>query len=189
MAKKVMPFIQYLKEQDEKLDKTDKPLKGYKTGQLIDRITKLMEILPDSVRFGVPSDTLGRSTTYRDASGAIQKIKDHDHYFASKDEDIRFYCWSISYNGSWDATQELKDKIEATGGFGEEKLNMNLQKVINYFAKNKEDSDNIRTITISMDSNSIRAEVARQSAEEGPSDEPSHDSSEETTEEHTEDEE
>lgn len=168
MGRKVKGFIQYLKEQDEQLDKTGKPLKGYKAGQLIERIEELMRILPDSVRFGVPTDTLGRTTTYRDANGAIQKIKDHDHYYGSKDEDVRFYCWSISYKGSWEATQELKDKINDAGGFGEEKLNMNLKKLLHYFTKNKEDADSIQSITISMDSQSIRKELHRKEEENSP---------------------
>lgn len=165
---KIKPFIQYLKEQDEQTDKTGKPLKGYKAGQIIERIEQLMQILPDSIRFGVPTDTLGRTTTYRDANGAIQKIKDHDHYYGSKDEDVRFYCWSISYKGSWEATQELKEKIDRDGGFGEEKLNMNLKKLLNYFTKNKEDADSIQSITISMDSKSIRKELHRKEEESSP---------------------
>lgn len=156
MAKDIKPFIQYLKEQEEVTVAAEAPLKGYTADQIIGRISELMEILSDDVRFGVPSDTLGRATTYRDANGAIQKIKDMQHYYASKNEDVRFYCWSISYNGSWKATKNLKKKIEDAGGFGEEKLNMNLKKVIDYFTENAEDSDNVRSISISMDSKSIR---------------------------------
>jgi hypothetical protein len=156
MSDKLKPFVQYLKEQEESSANLERPLKGYTADQIIERISELMEILSDSVRFGVPSDTLGRATTYRDANGAIQKIRDMEHYYSSKNEEVRFYCWSISYNGSWKATTNLKKKIEAAGGFGEEKLNMNLKKIIEYFTKNAEDSDNIRSISISMDSMSIR---------------------------------
>ena len=159
-------YIQYIKEQDEKTDKTDKPLRGYTADQIIERIGQLMDIVSDRVRFGVPSDTLGRATTYRDANGAIQKIRDLQHYYDSKSEDVRFYCWSISYNGSWNATKELKDKIDATGGFGEEKLNINIKKVINYFKNNVEDSDNIRSISVSMDSKGIRNEMNKKSSTE-----------------------
>lgn len=156
MAREIKPFIQYLKEQVETQISEEAPLKGYTADQIIDRISELMEILSDDVRFGVPSDTLGRATTYRDANGAIQKIKDMQHYYASKSEEVRFYCWSISYNGTWKATKNLKKKIEEAGGFGEEKLNMNLKKIIDYFTQNAEDSDNVRSISISMDSKSIR---------------------------------
>ena len=156
MAKEIKKFAQYIKEQSEASPATESKLKGYKAAQIIDRIAQLMDVLSDSVRFGVPSDNLGRSTTYRDANGAIQKIKDMQHYYDSKGEEVRFYCWSIEYAGSWKATQNLRSKIESSGGFGEELLNMNLKKVIDYFTTNAEDSDNVRSIAISMDSKSIR---------------------------------
>ena len=35
-------------------------------------------------------------------------------------------------------------------------MNMNLKKIINYFTENAEDSDNVRSISISMDAMSIR---------------------------------
>lgn len=162
MAKDIKLFTQYLKEEEEKSGNADRPLKGYTSDQIIGRIGDLMEILSDDIRFGVPSDTLGRATTYRDANGAIQKIKDMQHYYDSKNEDIRFYCWSISYNGSWKATKNLKQKIEAAGGFGEEKLNMNLKKIISYFTENAEDSDNVRSISISMDALSIRKAMSKE---------------------------
>ena len=167
MAKEIKPFLQYLKEEEERTGNIERPLKGYTADQIIDRIAELMEILADAVRFGVPSDTLGRATTYRDANGAIQKIKDMQHYYESKGEDVRFYCWSISYNGSWKATTNLKKKIEEAGGFGEEKLNMNLKKIIEYFTQNAEDSDNVRSISISMDAESIRKALNTQ-AEDSP---------------------
>jgi hypothetical protein len=130
-----------------------------------------MEVLSDDVRFGVPSDTLGRATTYRDANGAIQKIKDMEHYYSGKSEDVRFYCWSISYNGSWKTTKSLRKKIEDRGGFGEE-LNMNLKKVLDYFTQNPEDSDNVRSLSISMDSKSIRESMKSKPVEEEPKTEP-----------------
>lgn len=161
MAMEIKKFAQYVKEQVEATLDTTIKLKGYTSAQIIDRITQLMDVLSDSVRFGVPSDNLGRSTTYRDANGAIQKIKDMQHYYDSKGEEVRFYCWSIEYAGSWKATQNLKAKIDSAGGFGEEKLNMNLKKVIDYFTTNAEDSDNVRSIAISMDSKSIREATGR----------------------------
>jgi hypothetical protein len=157
MARELKGFTQYLKEAEETDPQTgNRPLKGYTADQIIDRISQLMEVLSDNVRFGVPSDTLGRATTYRDANGAIQKIQDMQHYYTSKNEEVRFYCWSISYNGSWNSTKTLKAKIESAGGFGEETLNMNLKKIVDYFTTNAEDSDNVRSISISMDSISIR---------------------------------
>jgi hypothetical protein len=162
MAKDLKLFNQYLKEQSEISGDIDRPLKGYKAKQIIGRIGDLMEILADGVRFGVPSDTLGRATTYRDANGAIQKIKDMQHYYDSKNEEVRFYCWSISYRGSWNATKNLKKKIEEAGGFGENDLNMNLKKIIEYFTQNPEDSDNVASISISMDAVSIRKAMSKE---------------------------
>ena len=155
MRKELRSFDQYLVEQAEPAV-VNRPLKGYTAEQMITRIGELMEVLSDGIRFGVPSDTLGRVTTYRDANGAIQKIQDMQHYYSSKGEEVRFYAWSISYSGSWKATKNLKSKIKAAGGFGEEKLNMNLKKIIDYFTENAEDSDNVRSISISMDAESIR---------------------------------
>ena len=156
MFRPLKKFSQYLTEQAEIDAGLDRPLKGYKAGQIIARIEELMEILSDDVRFGVPSDTLGRAMSYKDANGAIQKIKDMQHYYESKNEEVRFYCWSISYNGSWKATKNLRKKIEETGGFGDEKMNISLKELISYFTENPEDSDNVRSISISMDAMSIR---------------------------------
>jgi hypothetical protein len=119
-------------------------------------VEELMETLSDNLKFGVPSDYLGRATTYKDANGAIQRIKDIKHYYDSKAEDVRFYCWSISYEGSWKATKNLRTKIESAGGFGEQPNNMNLQKVVQYFMENAEDSDNVASISISIDSPTVR---------------------------------
>jgi hypothetical protein len=114
-----------------------------------------MQVFSDSLKFGVPADMLGRATTYRDANGAIEKIKDVQHYYESSGEDVRFYCWSIAYRGSWDATTNLKEKINSAGGFGEE-TNMNLKKIVSYFTDNREDADNVRSIAISLDSKEKR---------------------------------
>lgn len=173
MAREIKPFSQYLKERAELEVTPEAALKGYTSGQIISRLSELMGVLSDSVRFGVPSDTLGRATTYRDINGAIQKIKDMEHYYASKGEDVRFYCWSISYNGSWKTTQGLRKKIDAAGGFGEE-INMSLKKVLDYFTQNPEDSDNVRSLSISMDAKSIRAAMKSSTGEkeEAPKTEP-----------------
>jgi len=147
-----------INEQEEVKSKSA-PLKGYSAEVLVERIHALMEIMPDRVRFGVPSDKNGYSLTYRDANGAIQKINDLEHYYSSKGEQVKFYCWTISYAGSWDATKSLRRKIDKFGGFGNE-TNMNLKKVKEYFAKNSEDVDNVRSFSISIDAKSIRKESA-----------------------------
>lgn len=131
------------------------PLRGYSADVIVDRISEMMEFMPDRVKFGVPADNKGASLSYRDANGAIQKIKDLSHYYNSKSEEVKFYCWNISYAGSWDATKSLREKIDEFGGFGTEQ-NMNLKKVIKYFSDNAEDVDNVRSLSISIDAKSIR---------------------------------
>lgn len=139
-------------------ENADAKLKGYTSDDVIERIGSLMEIMPDRVKFGIPADSKGYSTSYRDANGAIEKIKDINHYYESKGENVKFYCWNISYSGSWDATKALRSKIDEFGGFGRES-NINLKKVISYFSENSEDVDNIRSISISIDAMSIRKKL------------------------------
>jgi hypothetical protein len=134
------------------------PLRGYDIDNMVSRIEELMEIMPDRMKFGVPSDNKGYALTYRDANGAIQKLEDLNHYYSGKGEEVKFYCWNISYSGSWDATQSLKEKIDKFGGFGRE-VNMNLKKVVEYFTANPEDADNVRSLSISIDSMSIRKDA------------------------------
>lgn len=153
MQNPLRSFTQYLKEEEDLT--SDAPLKGYTAEQVIERIGEVMEVFSDSIKFGVPADMLGRATTYRDANGAIEKLKDIKHYYESSGEEVRFYCWSISYRGSWEATKNLKEKIQSAGGFGEES-NMNLKKIISYFGENREDADNVRSISISLDSKEKR---------------------------------
>ncbi len=165
-SKHTLSYFQYIKEADE--SDFNSPLKGYSAEQIITRIEELMEVLSDQVRFGVPSDNLGRATTYRDANGAIQRIKDILHYYNSKKEKVRFYCWSLSYGGTWKAAKNLRKNIEEAGGFGEELNNVNLKKVIDYFTSNPEDSDNLRSISISIDSESIRKAMNAPKPDEKP---------------------
>lgn len=148
----------------ESINENDKiesiPLRGYDVESIIARIEELMDIMSDRVKFGVPADNKGYALTYRDANGAIQKIQDINHYYSGKGEEIKFYCWNISYAGSWDATKSLREKIKEFGGFGRE-VNLNLKKVIDYFSQNPEDADNVRSISISIDSKSIRKDAAK----------------------------
>jgi len=184
MEKKVKFFRDYLKEQAEdqgqgtaapapqekeapkstegstEVKETGGPLKGYKAKQLVDRITQLMEIMPDDVKFGVPADNYGNATTYRDANGAIEKIMDLEHYYGGKGESVHFYCWNINYGGSWEASKNLRKKISEFGGLGKEQ-NLNLKKIIEYFTQNPEDVDNVRSFSISLDSKASRRFAAR----------------------------
>lgn len=163
-TKYTLGYLQYIKEAEEA--ESTAPLKGYASDQVITRIEELMEVLSDKVRFGIPSDNLGRTITYRDANGLIARIKDIVHYYDSKKEQVRFYCWSISYSGTWKASKNLRQKIETDGGFGESDLNINLKKVIEYFTANPEDSDNIASISIGIDALSIRKAMAAPKPEE-----------------------
>jgi hypothetical protein len=170
MARKyTLGYLQYIKETEEAAA-LSLPLKGYSAEQLITRIEELMEVLSDQVRFGVPSDNLGRGTTYRDANGAIQKIKDILHYYDSKSEPVRFYCWSLSFGGTWESSKKLREKVSAALGLpeNEEENNINLKKLIEYFTDNVEDSDNLRSISISIDAESIRKAMAAPKPEEKP---------------------
>ena len=157
-------YLQFIKESEEVESTT--PLKGYKADQAIERIKELMSVVPDRVRFGIPPDNLGRATTYKSANETILRIKDILHYYDSKKENVRFYCRSITYEGSWKATESLTKKIEGAGGFGEEKENINLKKVIDYFTQNPEDADNLSKITLGIDSPSIRKDMATEKDEE-----------------------
>ena len=139
---------------NEQEKSSESPLRGYSADKIVERISEMMEFMPDRVKFGVPADNKGASLSYRDANGAIQKIQDVAHYYASKSEEVKFYCWNISYAGSWDATKSLREKIDEFGGFGTEQ-NMNLKKVIKYFSGNAEDVDNVRSLSISIDAKSI----------------------------------
>lgn len=143
------------------------PLRGYSAEKMKARLAEFVEIMPDRLKIGVPSDNKGYTITYRDINGAIQKIDDLVHTYSSQGEEITFYCWSVGYAGTWEATKILKEKIKEAGGFGKNEDNLNLKKMISYFNKNREDVDNIRSISISIDSESIRKEKIDK-AEEGP---------------------
>jgi hypothetical protein len=181
-TKYTLGYLQYIKEAEEA--EVNAPLKGYTADQVITRIGELMEALSDKVRFGIPSDNLGRTITYRDANGVIARIRDIVHYYDSKREQVRFYCWSISYSGTWKASKTLRQKIETDGGFGESDLNINLKKVIDYFTTNPEDSDNIASISIGIDSVSIRKAMDAPKPEEKPA--PAPDQTQSTTQKPTE---
>jgi hypothetical protein len=177
MLKNLKYYSEYITESEE----LEAPLKGYTADQIIARIEEMMEILSDDVRFGVPSDNLGRALTYRDANGAIQRIKDLQHYYDSNDEQVRYYCWSIAYNGSWKATKNLKAKIEAAGGLGQQPNNISFKNLIDYFTQNPEDSDNVRSLSISIDAKKVRkSQSANQEKEEQPQEETAQETAKET---------
>ena len=101
-------------------EKKENSLKGISYDNMIKKIEEVVRVLPSTVQFGVPSDNLGQSTSYKSPADAIQRIKDIAHYYEKRKEKVRFYCWSITFKGDFNASQELEDKmIEADGLFHE----------------------------------------------------------------------
>ncbi|CAB4159523.1 hypothetical protein UFOVP699_259 [uncultured Caudovirales phage] len=171
-TKYTLKFSQYIKESEEI---TSSKLRGYSSEEIVDRINGkddsesgktengLKHVFPDKLKFGIPSDNLGRAVTYRDANGTIQRILDITNYYQSKGEDVTFYCWSIAFDGSPEVTDALRNKIkefDSGEGFGSPR-NINLKKVIEYFSQNKEDADNIASLSIGIDAKSIRKELKK----------------------------
>ena len=152
--KYTLSYSQYINESEE--TGTSSALTGYKADQIINRIKELMEVASDRIRFGIPPDNLDRGTTYKTANEVILRINDILHYYNGKKEEVRFYCQSVTYEGSWEATESLTQKISDAGGFGKFKENLDLKKVIEYFTENKEDVDKLSKLTIRIDSPSIR---------------------------------
>jgi hypothetical protein len=141
-------------------EKKEMALKGISSENIIKKIESVMEVLPNDIQFGVPSDNLGQSTSYKDASDAIQRIKDISHYYSKRKEDVKFYCWSITFKGDFNASQELEDKmIEADGLFHEDKEKygkIDMIKVKDYVQTNPEDADEFKSFSISLDSKSSK---------------------------------
>jgi len=141
-------------------EKKESSLKGIPYENMIKKIEAVMEVLPSDVQFGVPSDNLGQSTSYKSPSDAIQRIKDIAHYYEKRKEKVRFYCWSITFKGDFNASQELEDKmIEADGLFHENQKKygkIDMIKVRDYVKTNPEDADEFKSFSISLDSNASR---------------------------------
>ena len=141
-------------------EKKESTLKGIPYENMIKKIEAVMEVLPSDVQFGVPSDNLGQSTSYKSPADAIQRIKDIAHYYEKRKEKVRFYCWSITFKGDFNASQELEDKmIEADGLFHENQKKygkIDMIKVRDYVKTNPEDADEFKSFSISLDSNASR---------------------------------
>ena len=95
IVKKVVKNFRQFESINEDDKASSTPLRGYSADSIISRIEELMEIMPDKIKFGVPSDNKGYALTYRDANGAIQKIQDIERYYSGKGEDSKYYCWNI----------------------------------------------------------------------------------------------
>jgi hypothetical protein len=164
-VKGVIKGFREFKRLNEQADIKNVPLRGYSAELIKKRLYELVDVMPDRMKIGVPSDNKGYSITYRDLNGAIQKIEDLEHIYSQKGEEITFYCWNIGYGGTPEGTENLKDKIKNEGGFGKDGENLRLDKIVSYFTKNREDADNVRSISISIDSESIRKEKLSKSQE------------------------
>ena len=141
-------------------EKKESTLKGIPYENMIKKIEAVMEVLPSDVQFGVPSDNLGQSTSYKSPADAIQRIKDIAHYYEKRKEKVRFYCWSITFKGDFNASQELEDKmIDADAIFHEDQKKygkIDIIKVRDYMKSNPEDADEIKSFSISLDSNASK---------------------------------
>ncbi len=141
-------------------EKKENSLKGIPCNNMIKKIEEIMKVLPSTIQFGVPSDNLGQSTSYKSPADAIQRIKDIAHYYEKRKEKVRFYCWSITFKGDFNASQELEDKmIEADGLFHENQKKygkIDIIKVRDYVETNPEDADEFKSFSISLDSNASR---------------------------------
>lgn len=154
MKRLVNKYSEFIFEQKEN------SLKGIPYENMIKKIESIMEVLPNDVQFGVPSDNLGQSTSYKDAADAIQRIKDIAHYYIKRKEKVRFYCWSMTFKGDFNASQELEDKmIDADALFHEDQKKygkIDIIKVRDYMKSNPEDTDEIKSFSISLDSNASK---------------------------------
>jgi len=142
-------------------EKKDEPgLKGIPSNNMIKKIESIMEVLPNDIEFGVPSDNLGQSTSYKNASDAIQRIKDITHYYQKRKQEVKFYCWSVTFTGPWNATQELEDQmVEEDGLYHENKQKygkIDLIKVKEYIEANPEEAGEFKSFSISLDSTASR---------------------------------
>jgi len=137
-------------------EKKESSFRGISYENMIKKIEVLMKVLPGDIQFGVPSDNLGQSTSYKSVSDAIQRIKDIAHYYKKRKEKVRFYCWSVTFKGDWEASQELEDKMkEADGLYHEDQKRygkVDLLKIKEYVESNPEDSDDFKSFSISLDS-------------------------------------
>lgn len=150
MSDEVKGFLGFLNEQAE----AESNLRGFDTQETIKRMKFLSKVLPENVQFGVPADFNGHSTTYKTLKEAIRRIQDLGHSYESKQKPVRFYCWSITFNGSLEAEEALKEKMNEKGQLyhkNQEKYGKyNIAMIAKYFRDNAEDSDNIKSFTFAL---------------------------------------
>lgn len=154
MKNYVDDYSNFINESDG--SSSSRPLKGIPAKNMINKIEKSMEFLPDSIQFGVPSDNLGHSTSYKGAGEAIQRIKDLTHYYKKRGKKVRFYCRSVTFTGTWEATKQLEKSMVEQGKLYHEDRDtfgdIDMMKIADYLRDNPEDADNFGKFALSIDS-------------------------------------
>lgn len=175
MARKyTLSYLEFVNESEDGKSPEGYELKGYSANEIIERLRELVKVLPDKVRFGIPPDNLGRNITYMDLNGIVQRILNIEKHYSMKNENVSFYCWSVAFAGTPSSSEALRAKIENNKEFGKYKTNLNLKMMIDYFTNNREDSDNLGSISIGIDSPTIRKEMESSSEEKPvPTEQPS----------------
>ena len=155
MKNYVTKYSEFIFEKDEISE-----LKGIPPENMIKKMESIMEVLPESTEFGVPSDNLGQSTSYKNINNAIQRIKDIAHYYKKRKQAVKFYCWSVTFKGNFKAIQELEEMMEEADALYHENKKkygkVDLMKIKDYIEANPEDSDEFKSFSISLDSNASR---------------------------------
>lgn len=154
MKNYVNNYFSFINEDDT--SGSSRPLKGIPAKNMIKKIEMAMEYLPDDVQFGVPSDNLGHSTSYKSPIDAIQRIKDLQHYYKRRGKKVRFYCRSITFTGTWESTRQLEKQMVDGGQLYHEDRDtfgdIDLKKIADYLKDNPEDADNFGKFALSIDS-------------------------------------
>jgi len=150
-------------------------LRGFSASEIIKRMKFLSKVLPDNIQFGVPADFNGNSTTYKTLKEAIRRIQDLGYSYEKKNKPLTFYCWSITFNGSLEAEEALTTKMLNKGQLfhkNQKKYGKyNLAMIAKYFRDNPEDADNIKSLTLALDSSTTEpVESPETEVEEKPSD-------------------
>lgn len=161
MTKRVIgDFNQFLNEAEDTQE-----LKGVPFQELMDTLSKLTDITSDALSIGTPADIYGHSTSYKTDLGEVQaRLADIDHYYSSKkDEEVRFYCWNISWK-DYSSGKELEKKLPE--GTITPYQNIDLTALITYFEENPEDAGLLKGINLSISSKAVKDFAKRMSAGE-----------------------
>lgn len=144
----VKDFEGFVNEQQES------NLRGFSPEETIKRMKFLSKVLPDDVQFGVPADFHGNSTTYKNIQEAVRRIQDLSFSYQKKNKAVKFYCFAITFNGTLESEDALKEKMNEKGMLyhkNQEKYGKyNTALIAKYFRDNVEDADNIKSFTFAL---------------------------------------